>query len=146
MEKMMSGYRSNGVLMRVFGAAILFAVVLAATFLDVRSVEAEPTAVRHLTLVSTNPSADTVLAEGPEEIRLVFSEAPREGGTTLRLTGAGNALMATTDATRDSDNPTQYFFRPQAPLPAGDYTVHWRTVANDGHTMRGTFGFRVASE
>ncbi len=141
----MFGFRFSGILPRILGVAALFCVVFAATFLEASSAQ-EPSAVLHLTLVSTNPSADTVLTEAPEEIRLVFSEAPREDGTTLRLTGAGNALVPTSDATRDSDKPTEYFFRPRAALPAGDYTVHWRTVANDGHTMRGTFGFRVASE
>lgn len=142
----MFGFRLRGILPPVSGVAALFSVVFATALLEARSAQAEPSAVLHLTLVSTNPSADTVLAKAPEEIRLVFSEAPSENGTTLRLTGAGNALVATSDATRDSDKPTEYFFRPRAALPAGEYSVHWRTVANDGHTMRGTFGFRVASE
>ena len=28
-------------------------------------------------------------------------------------------------------------------LPDGDYTVSWRTMAADGHVVRGDFGFTV---
>ena len=30
-----------------------------------------------------------------------------------------------------------------SPLPAGKYTVTWKTAGTDGHVIRGTFGFTV---
>jgi methionine-rich copper-binding protein CopC len=31
-------------------------------------------------------------------------------------------------------------------LPSGAYTVQWRVIAQDGHVMRGNFGFEVRAE
>ena len=30
-----------------------------------------------------------------------------------------------------------------SPLPAGKYTVTWKTAGTDGHVIRGSFGFTV---
>lgn len=128
------------------GAVALLAVGFAATGLEARpaAVEAEAVVVRHLRLVSTTPAADAVLSEAPEEVRVVFSEEP--GSTTLRLTGVGEALVPTTEAIPDPDDAKVSFIRPEAPLVAGVYTLHWRVIARDGHTQRGTFDFRVAAD
>ncbi len=99
----------------------------------------------HLRLVRTTPAADTTVTESPDEIRLFFSEPPQMRGTTVRLTGAGDALVATTDAAPDEDDARQVFIRPEAALPSGQYTVHWRVIAQDGHTQRGTFNFTVGA-
>jgi len=101
--------------------------------------------VPHLRLVATSPAADSTVAGSPAEIRLFFSEAPQMRGTTVRLTRGAEELVASTDATADPEDAKELFIRPSAPLTPGTYTVHWRVIAQDGHTQRGTFEFRVAS-
>ena len=100
----------------------------------------------HLTLVRTSPATDTTLAQGPAEIRLWFSEEPQMRGTSVRLTRGEDELVPSTDAAADAEDPKQVFIRPSTPLAAGSYMVHWRVIAQDGHTQRGTFSFRVGSE
>jgi methionine-rich copper-binding protein CopC len=107
--------------------------------------QAEPPAAPHLRLVATQPAADTVLASAPEEIRLFFSEAPQMRGTTVRLVNAAEELVATTAAAADPEDGRQVLIRPTAGLAAGIYTVQWRVIAQDGHTQRGDFGFRIGS-
>lgn len=97
----------------------------------------------HLRLVSTSPAADTTLTSSPSEIRLNFSEPPQMRGTTVRLADASEALVPSTDAAADEDDRSQVIIRPEAPLAPGRYTVHWRVIAQDGHTQRGSFDFTV---
>lgn len=97
----------------------------------------------HLRLVSTSPAADSVVAASPDTIRLHFSESPQMRGTTVRLTNAASELVASSDVAAHPEDPTVVFIRPGEPLGPGAYMVHWRVIAQDGHTQRGEFGFRV---
>jgi copper resistance protein C len=99
----------------------------------------------HLRLLATSPAADTVVTEPPGEVRLWFSEAPQMQGTAVRLADARGELVPTTDATEDDEDSRQVFIRPRAPLGPGEYTVHWRVIAQDGHAQNGTFGFELRS-
>lgn len=101
--------------------------------------------VPHLRLVATSPAADSAVAGSPAEIRLFFSEAPQMRGTTVRLTRGAEELVESTAAAADPEDAKELFIRPVSPLAPGTYTVHWRVIAEDGHTQRGTFEFRVAS-
>ncbi len=125
-------------------SALLFALFLAAGLAPQADASADE--VPHLRLVSTSPAADTIVAESPSEIRLFFSEPPQMQGTTVRVADASEALVASTAVAADGDDPRQVYIRPVAALGAGSYTVHWRVIAQDGHTQRGSFGFRVGSE
>ena len=97
----------------------------------------------HLRLNSTQPEADAAVAESPTEIRLFYSEPPQMHGTSVRLADSEGELVATTEATADAEDPREVFIVPDEPLAPGTYTVHWRTIAQDGHAQRGDFSFRV---
>jgi methionine-rich copper-binding protein CopC len=125
-------------------AFLLLAATIVAGIGAGNEVHADP--VPHLRLVSTAPAADTVVAESPAEIRLFFSEAPQMRGTTVRLADAAEALVASSEVAADGEDPRQLFIRPSEPLGSGLYTVHWRVIAQDGHTQRGTFEFRVGGQ
>jgi len=124
---------------RVIPALLVVLVLLGAAWLTPAAEGHAP----HLRLLSTSPAADTVVASSPDTIRLQFSEAPQMRGTSVRLTNAANDLVATTDAAADPEDAAELFIRPASPLAPGAYTVHWRVIAQDGHTQRGEFGFRV---
>jgi methionine-rich copper-binding protein CopC len=105
--------------------------------------EAEPEA-RHLRLVSSSPTADTTLSEPPSEIRLLFSEPPQMRGTSIRLTRGADDLVDSSETEADETDPRQIYIQPARPLASGAYIVHWRVIAQDGHTQRGSFQFQVA--
>jgi methionine-rich copper-binding protein CopC len=126
------------------GVAVLVVGVIAAAAVTAAPADAEAHAVRHLRLVSTVPAADAVLSGPPAEVRAVFSEEP--GSVSLRLSGAGDVLVPTTEAAPDPADAKVSFIRPEKALEAGEYTVRWRVVARDGHAQNGTFEFRVVAD
>jgi copper resistance protein C len=99
--------------------------------------------LRHLELRRTQPPADSVVSQPPVELRLFFSEAPRMDGTRVQLADAEGDLVPATPAEADEEDASQVFVRFEAPLPDGEYTAHWRTIARDGHAQNGSFSFRV---
>jgi copper resistance protein C len=100
----------------------------------------------HLRLERSAPAADSIIQESPPEIRLWFSESPQADGTTVRLTGVGDVLQDTSEATVDPEDPRQVFITVNGTLAPGAYTIHWRTIAQDGHPQRGTVEFQVSGE
>lgn len=118
---------------------------MSALFAPGRSAEAE-VSLRHLTLDKTVPAADTTVIGAVTEVRLTFSEPPLLRGTSVRVMDSGRSLMASSPpATRDPDLREVVITLDPA-LPSGAYTVQWRVIAQDGHVMRGNFGFEVKAE
>jgi methionine-rich copper-binding protein CopC len=106
----------------------------------------EAASFRHLTLQRSAPEKDASLAGPVAEVRLFFSEAPQAGATSVMLADASGAHVHTTVASVEETDAKQVFVRSEVPLPVGAYTVHWRTLAQDGHALSGEFGFRIAAE
>ncbi|TVR66336.1 MAG: copper resistance protein CopC [Gemmatimonadales bacterium] len=133
---------------RIAPLAVVAALALAA-WGGAATVLAEPAhadEIVHLRLNSTQPEADAAVAESPAEIRLFYSEPPQMDGTSVRLADAEGELVPTSEATADPDDAREVFIVPDEPLAPGTYTVHWRTIAQDGHAQRGDFSFRVTGE
>ena|SRR5687768_1047849 len=95
----------------------------------------------HLHLVKSAPAPNATVAAGPDSIRLWFSQRPEIAVTTVKVTGPGAAAVTLAPLTgRDSALVIAPVKTAMAP---GSYTVSWRTMAKDGHAIRGTFSFRV---
>jgi methionine-rich copper-binding protein CopC len=99
----------------------------------------------HLELRRTEPAADSTVVGSPEEVRLIFSEPPRMDGTRIRLVDGSDELVPTTDATAEEEDHREVYIRPRSELAPDTYTVHWRTIAQDGHAQSGSFRFHVAA-
>jgi len=106
-------------------------------------VSAPTLALRHLSLRSSAP-ANRATVEPPTEIRLWFSERPQARSTALTLIGPNGDPVRLGDVTADAGDDRVYFARPDAALSPGAYRVAWRTMAQDGHVIRGEFTFTVA--
>jgi copper resistance protein C len=122
-------------------ATLLLSAVAVASWSPV--LPADAASVPHLRLERAEPAADSVVEESPEEIRLFFSEVPGIEGTTVRLADSAGELVAASAAAANPDDGRQVFIRPESALAPGEYTVHWRVIAADGHAQRGTFVFGV---
>jgi len=101
--------------------------------------------VFHFALSRSAPAADATVGT-PDEVRLWFTQAPQDGSVGIRLVNAAGDAVATTEPTVDTESGSVFFVKPNAPLAAGGYTVSWRGVGDDGHTVRGEFGFSVRAE
>ena len=122
-----------------------FAVLAAATALAMIPTPPAATAndlVVHLQLDRSAPAADTTV-ESPPEIRLWFSQVPQAAATSLRLIRNG-APVDGVGALQPDDGDASVFAAPvEGPLDDGAYMVSWRTMAADGHVVRGDFSFTV---
>jgi len=98
----------------------------------------------HLQLDRSYPAADTTLPS-PTEIRLWFSQVPQATATSLRLIRNGEPVAAVGDLQADASDGKVFAAPLRDTLPAGSYTVSWRTMAADGHVVRGDFDFTVTA-
>ncbi|MHB1297732.1 MAG: copper resistance CopC family protein [Gemmatimonadaceae bacterium] len=96
----------------------------------------------HLRLERSFPADSSVVA-APKSVQLWFSQATELGVTRVLVRSAAGDTVATSPLRRDA--------APRSPIEApftgtlapGAYTVDWRTMAGDGHVVRGTFMFTV---
>jgi copper resistance protein C len=95
----------------------------------------------HLHLLKSSPPANASVATPPDSIRLWFSQAPELKVTSVKITGPGSAAIALAPLARADSSAVVTAVKGK--MPAGTYTVVWRTMAKDGHVARGTFAFTV---
>lgn len=100
-------------------------------------------ALAHNVLVESDPAEGAQLQTGPREVRLTFDQPVRAGEdyNTVNVIGPEGAYW--TDGTvRVEGNSV---IAPVRELgPAGDYTVGYRVLSNDGHPVPGKVTFTLA--
>lgn len=95
----------------------------------------------HLKLDKSDPKADSTLAASPKAVSLWFSQEVELPATKISLTDAGKKEIATKALAKAEDGAVVAGL--SGPLSAGKYTVSWRTMAKDGHVIKGDFSFSV---
>ena len=95
----------------------------------------------HTALVSSDPAEDTSLSRAPTAVTLVFSQHLNPGFTTIVLSDAASQRIPASAPAVDDAKGTITVARP---LGNGVYTVAYRVVSNDGHTVQGAYTFTVA--
>jgi copper transport protein len=109
-------------------AAAFFAAAVAAT-----------PAWAHARIVSTTPTDGAVLASPPPRVTIRFDDTVRVlGGTTV--VANANKRPVTEGRPKASGRIVTI---PLRKLHEGDYTVRWRVLSDDGHTIEGVFAFAV---
>lgn len=150
-----AGNQSSSLNLSHARAAAIMAIVAAAVFVPFGSMRAGvhatgrasvPANVRHLRLVRSFPSADTVLTQSPDAVRLWWSEAAELPLTKVELTSTTAGKIALEKVSRASAKGSPVVARVAKPLPAGTYRVSWRTMSRDGHAIKGDFAFRVGAQ
>ena len=97
----------------------------------------------HLSLKESSPREDETVSGSPETVTLWFTEAPQMAGTSIRLLPRGGEPLDLEPATASEDDPSVVVLDVGETLANGDYEVMWRAMSQDGHTIRGAFGFTV---
>jgi len=97
----------------------------------------------HAQLVASSPGAGGIVAESPDEIRLIFSEPLESQVTSVDIVDLNGAPVLTRVGEVDPTDPYALVLTdPQ--LPDGVYRLTWRTLsAADGHTAEGFFNFGI---
>ena len=99
-----------------------------------------PAAYAHTELSASMPADKAALDAAPKEVMLHFTEAVRLTALSLTKQGAAAAELGPLPAGK-----SQHFAVPARELSAGAYTVEWRALSDDGHALRGAFGFTVGT-
>jgi len=99
----------------------------------------------HAQLVASSPASGAVLAESPDELRLVFSEPIEGEATSLDLAGLDGTPVLERAGTVDPEDPYALVVTPPD-LADGIYTLTWRSLsAADGHVADGFLYFGVGN-
>jgi copper transport protein len=96
----------------------------------------------HPTLVRAVPADGSVLATPPAAVRLVFDDDVRPGSGIKAVRNGGGSVLA--GKARVVGGRT-LVVPLQGGLSSGDYTVLWRVVSDDGHTIAGVTTFGVGA-
>jgi copper transport protein len=95
----------------------------------------------HAALVETEPAADDVLEQAPNNVAITFSEPVRP--IVVRLIDGQGDVLADESTARVAGNRIE--LPVEEALPAGGYIVSWRVISADSHPMGGSFRFAVGS-
>ena len=98
-------------------------------------------ALAHNKLESAAPAEDSTLRTAPGQVRLTFTDR-LSSLLTVVVTDEAKQKVPTAPPAVTRATATVRF---TAPLANGAYTVAYRVVSSDGHTVQGTYGFRVAA-
>ena len=96
----------------------------------------------HATLVRVVPEDGSVLAAGPRAVRVVFDDDVRLGSGIKAIRNGGGSVLA--GKARVVRGRTLVVPLRQG-LQDGDYTVLWRVVSEDGHTIAGVTAFGIGA-
>ena len=103
------------------------------------------TAYAHAHLLQSAPAAGTVVTAAPGALRLDFSEGVQLGFTRVTLRSPGGAIVFTGPARLALNDDKELLVPLPRALTRGQYTIEWHALSDDGHTTRGSYGFRVAN-
>src|SRR3954463_14938370 len=119
-------------------------IVLAVAVASAAILSAHRSLIAHAALLSSEPSAGSVLAHPPSRIRLLFSEPIDATVSAIRLVSAGSPPRDL--VVRADPRDVSAFIGVTDSLPPAAYRVEWRTVSADGHKVSGHFAFTVVGD
>ena len=97
----------------------------------------------HARLKRSEPAAGSKVGSSPQLLQFWFSEAPELAMTLISLKDSDGKEFSLGQPQTDRADPLAISIRVLQLLPAGRYTVAWRTAASDGHPSHGSFSFVV---
>jgi len=99
-------------------------------------------ALAHAKLVRSQPAANATLTQPPKLIELWFSEELEASFSTIIVHDQNGKHVDRNDVVIGEGGKKLQISLED--LPSGAYTVEWKALSTDGHTMKGQFGFAVA--
>lgn len=100
-------------------------------------------ALAHNALVSAKPAKNATVAKAPSEVTLGFLQKLNPKFTTIVVSDADKQKIPAADP---AIKGTKVTLKLDAALTNGAYTVAYRVVSTDGHTVEGSYKFTVADK
>src|SRR5438128_2367056 len=98
----------------------------------------------HANLVRLRPANGVVLATAPTAVRVLFDDAIQPGPGVEAVRNGGASVLAG-HAYVPRGRPRELVVPLRRGLAAGDYSVRWSVVSDDGHNERGVTAFAVGA-
>jgi methionine-rich copper-binding protein CopC len=98
-------------------------------------------ALAHNQLVSAKPARDATLRQAPDAVTLAFLQKLDPEFTTVAVSDAGKQPVPASEPEVKAKTARVTL---DQPLVNGKYTVAYRVVSVDGHTVQGSYTFTVA--
>ncbi|HEX5241510.1 MAG TPA: copper resistance protein CopC [Candidatus Limnocylindrales bacterium] len=118
-------------------------LLIAIAVATVASVGLASAVAAHALPQSSSPNAGASLEQPPTQVSIVFGERPDVKLSSINVVDSSGASVTSGPTTAATANVDELVV-PLKALPAGVYTVAWRTVsAVDGHSAAGSFAFGV---
>jgi copper transport protein len=99
------------------------------------------TAWAHASFVRSVPADGAVLEAAPSAVRVIFDDEVRVASGIKAIRNGGGSVLAG----KPRADGRVLVLPLRAGLPDGDYTVLWRAVSDDGHTLSGVIAFGVGA-
>ncbi len=129
------GVVTPAVTVRILGAVLLVAIAAA--------LAVSQRADAHALLRRADPGNGATLQRPPEAVTLTFTEDPEPAFSSIRVLDAAGQPVSEGRAQPVAGSPDTLRL-PLRALPAGIYTVNWRTVSRiDGHVTGGALAFGI---
>ncbi|MET9831983.1 copper resistance protein CopC [Streptomyces sp. NPDC006385] len=97
----------------------------------------------HAILTRSDPADVSVLKTAPEQITLTFNEDVSLAGGSLRVLSPKSLRVDRGPVTHAGEKADTAQVMLQDKLPEGTYTVSWRVVSSDSHSISGAFTFSI---
>lgn len=105
-----------------------------------------PPADAHLDLITSEPAAGAKIDGSPTRVLLTFTSEPDVPKSSIRVLDAqGARVKGVAKAEGVASDPLQLSADVRSALPPGRYTIKWKVVSADGHTVSGSVPFRVVA-
>lgn len=95
----------------------------------------------HSSQLDASPPINAVLDAPPEEVRIVFDAPLLDTGSALVVTGPGGVVISDPSPVVDAETITAAL---DPAAPPGTYTVAYRVVSSDGHTVTSSYEYTVS--
>lgn len=104
-----------------------------------------PQAFAHAKVVSADPAPRSVINRSPDSINILFNQQFEPSYSTIVIQGNDGKPLTTTKAIVDPKNKKRLVLS-LPNLPPGKYTVSYKALSLDGHTIASTYTFRIKKE
>jgi len=126
----MKGYRTKQIWVTL--------LTLAALFLT-------PQAFAHTKVVSADPAPRSVISHSPQSINILLNQKFEPAYSTIVVKGSDDKPVTTEKATVDPANKKRLILNLPT-LPSGKYSVSYKVLSFDGHTIASSYTFKIKKE
>ncbi|WP_155612976.1 copper resistance CopC/CopD family protein [Paenibacillus woosongensis] len=97
----------------------------------------------HAYIVASSPGENEVLEEAPAQVSITFNEPIEQAFHSIQVTDSSGQQATAGESRMDDAHSARLIADLKPELPDGIYTVNYKVLSSDGHTVTGTFPFII---